>query len=348
MEGTNETPPIEAPQEENPTTADSPMEVFEDAQDGGPSSEPAVPAEPTQVEGDNENSLSNTAAPEIAETPEESHENVEVDKSEEVDKKDEKEEEVAKESDQNKDEGDVKEDDEDAKEDEKDDSVEVIQEKQEIIDVDAKDDANETDVPDAAPHNESEFLQDVEMHDMDDKFKQEEEPMEMDAEEETDKSEDKAVSDDPFDQIKHAINDNGHDEVDRPARRPSNEHHDEESNDHDDHNDTHDAQAMDEDGVPKDKDGDDEDEDANASGVHDDDEHNASEAHDDSAALDETGGHDDSAAHDESVAEEGVDEITEGEGVDEDVCLLPDDEREISDADKEAAIKAREEDTGKN
>ncbi|EAT44309.1 AAEL004320-PA [Aedes aegypti] len=45
---------------------------------------------------------------------------------------------------------------------------------------------------------------------------------------------------------------------------------------------------------------------------------------------------------DESVAEEGVDELSEGEGVDENVCLLPDDERELSEADKERARVARE------
>uniref|UniRef100_A0A1Q3F0B3 TRASH domain-containing protein n=1 Tax=Culex tarsalis TaxID=7177 RepID=A0A1Q3F0B3_CULTA len=46
---------------------------------------------------------------------------------------------------------------------------------------------------------------------------------------------------------------------------------------------------------------------------------------------------------DESVAEDAVDELSEGEGVDENVCLLPDDEREPSEADKERARTAREE-----
>ncbi|XP_055544022.1 zinc finger MYM-type protein 4 [Wyeomyia smithii] len=45
---------------------------------------------------------------------------------------------------------------------------------------------------------------------------------------------------------------------------------------------------------------------------------------------------------DESVAEDGVVELTEGEGVDENVCLLPDDERELSEADKERARVVRE------
>lgn len=34
--------------------------------------------------------------------------------------------------------------------------------------------------------------------------------------------------------------------------------------------------------------------------------------------------------------------MAEGEGADEEVCLLPDEEREISDADKERAILAKE------
>ncbi|XP_058825360.1 zinc finger MYM-type protein 4 isoform X2 [Topomyia yanbarensis] len=51
----------------------------------------------------------------------------------------------------------------------------------------------------------------------------------------------------------------------------------------------------------------------------------------------------DSTEHaDESVVEDGVDELTEGEGVDENVCLLPDDERELSEADKEQARVVRE------
>ncbi|XP_058447040.1 zinc finger MYM-type protein 4 [Malaya genurostris] len=45
---------------------------------------------------------------------------------------------------------------------------------------------------------------------------------------------------------------------------------------------------------------------------------------------------------DESVAEDSIDELTEGEGVDENVCLLPDDERELSEADKEQARVVRE------
>lgn len=47
-------------------------------------------------------------------------------------------------------------------------------------------------------------------------------------------------------------------------------------------------------------------------------------------------------AADETVAEDGVDELTEGVGVDENVCLLPDDERELSEADKERARVVRE------
>lgn len=39
-----------------------------------------------------------------------------------------------------------------------------------------------------------------------------------------------------------------------------------------------------------------------------------------------------------------VDDIDEGQGADEEVCLLPDEEREISDADKERAILAKEAD----
>lgn len=35
-------------------------------------------------------------------------------------------------------------------------------------------------------------------------------------------------------------------------------------------------------------------------------------------------------------------DLDEGQGVDEEVCLLPDEEREISDADKERAILAKE------
>ncbi|XP_062555274.1 zinc finger MYM-type protein 4 [Armigeres subalbatus] len=60
-----------------------------------------------------------------------------------------------------------------------------------------------------------------------------------------------------------------------------------------------------------------------------------------SSAMDASA-NDDADHVDESVAEEGVDELTEGEGVDENVCLLPDDERELSDADKERARVARE------
>ncbi|XP_055635361.1 zinc finger MYM-type protein 4 [Toxorhynchites rutilus septentrionalis] len=45
---------------------------------------------------------------------------------------------------------------------------------------------------------------------------------------------------------------------------------------------------------------------------------------------------------DETGAEDGVDELTEGVGVDENVCLLPDDDREPSDADKEQARAVRD------
>lgn len=64
---------------------------------------------------------------------------------------------------------------------------------------------------------------------------------------------------------------------------------------------------------------------------------------DESTQANESTANDEGGDHvDESVAEEGVDELSEGEGVDENVCLLPDDERELSEADKERARVARE------
>lgn len=39
-----------------------------------------------------------------------------------------------------------------------------------------------------------------------------------------------------------------------------------------------------------------------------------------------------------------VDDIEEGKGADEELCLLPDEEREISDADKERALQNQQQD----
>lgn len=39
-----------------------------------------------------------------------------------------------------------------------------------------------------------------------------------------------------------------------------------------------------------------------------------------------------------------VDDIEEGKGADEELCLLPDEEREISDADKERAMQNQQQD----
>ncbi|XP_053693713.1 zinc finger MYM-type protein 3 [Sabethes cyaneus] len=62
----------------------------------------------------------------------------------------------------------------------------------------------------------------------------------------------------------------------------------------------------------------------------------------DTSALNETTLSAATETAEDSVAEDGVVELTEGEGVDENVCLLPDDERELSDADKERARVVRE------
>lgn len=49
---------------------------------------------------------------------------------------------------------------------------------------------------------------------------------------------------------------------------------------------------------------------------------------------------------DDTITEEGpVADITEGQGADEEVCLLPDTEREISEADKLKALAAKKSET---
>lgn len=45
-----------------------------------------------------------------------------------------------------------------------------------------------------------------------------------------------------------------------------------------------------------------------------------------------------------SFCSTAVDDIEEGKGADEELCLLPDEEREISDADKERAIQNQQQD----
>ncbi|XP_029725121.2 zinc finger MYM-type protein 4 [Aedes albopictus] len=150
--------------------------------------------------------------------------------------------------------------------------------------------------------NESELLDDIEMTNVEESRHREGEEEGTEPMDETDKSHDQSTTLDPFDQIKHA----------------------EQSKDE--------SSIQNESSVAGDE--------VDSTAVTTTEADESTQANE-SSAMDATGNED--AEHaDETVAEEGVDELSEGEGVDENVCLLPDDERELSEADKEQARVARE------
>ncbi|XP_055613716.1 zinc finger MYM-type protein 3 [Uranotaenia lowii] len=149
--------------------------------------------------------------------------------------------------------------------------------------------------------NESELLDDIEMTNVEENQPHGEgEPMD-----ETDKSHDRSTTLDPFDQVKHA----------EQSKDDSATQHNESS------------MAEEETAVAADTTEMEEDE-----SHHDDDGDDTAATADAMSETVATEGGDHAEEH-----TEGVDEVTESEGVDEHVCLLPDDEREPSEADKEKA-----------
>ncbi|XP_065088680.1 zinc finger MYM-type protein 4 [Ochlerotatus camptorhynchus] len=188
-------------------------------------------------------------------------------------------------------------------------TLEAVQEKGESQLVESEDVAA-TSRPESAAGgekvNESELLEDIEMTNVEDSEHREGDDEGAEPMDETDKSHEHSTTLDPFDQVKHA------------------EHSKEETS------------TQNESGVTVDE--------VDTTGVTSTDAEESTQANESSVANAEAGGVDDSVAEhaDETVAEDGVDELSEGEGVDENVCLLPDDERELSEADKERARAAQE------
>uniref|UniRef100_A0A8D8GY63 Zinc finger MYM-type protein 3 n=1 Tax=Culex pipiens TaxID=7175 RepID=A0A8D8GY63_CULPI len=175
--------------------------------------------------------------------------------------------------------------------------------------------------------HESDLLDDIEMTNVDDSVAQREHDGEDDDGEgepmdETDKSteHERSTTLDPFDQIKHAAEPakDGEEGSSRTTPAPPADH-DETVGD-----------------------GDDGDADTTVATADD------SEQQVNDSTMDVTGAEGGEHHADESVADDAVDELSEGEGVDENVCLLPDDEREPSEADKERARTAAREESEKS